>query len=311
MMRTLILGAGGIGGYFGGRLVQSGADATFLVREARAERLKTNGLKIVSPLGDAELDVSVATAGAVTGAYDLVILSCKAYDLADAISAIRPAVGSRTTIMPLLNGLAHLDALDAAFGADKVIGGLAAISVTMDADGTIRQLSPLNALTFGARSAASEAACAVIADLFAPAAFGARRSDAIMQEMWEKFVFITAASAITCLMRASVGAIMAADEGERLTRAMLDECRAVAGAAGFPVRDKPSAFADTMLTTKGSPFTASMLRDLEAGGKVEADHLQGDMIARGTALGVETPLLRIAYAHLQAYQARLAATSRP
>ena len=301
-MKVLILGAGGIGGYFGGRLAQAGADVAFLVRPARAGRLKTDGLVIASPLGDAT--VAVETVTNVERAYDLVMVSCKAYDLDGAIAAIRPAVGSNTMVLPLLNGLAHLDVLDAAFGAACVLGGLAAISATLAPDGTIRHLSPLNGLTFGARERGQAEACASIAALFAPAALDVKRSDRIMQEMWDKFAFITAASAITCLMRASIGAIMATAEGERLTGAMINECQAVAAAAGFTVGEKPARFATAMLTTKGSDFTASMLRDLEAGARVEADHLQGDMIRRGGELGLETPLLRVAYCHLQAYQAR-------
>ena len=302
-MRTLILGAGGIGGYYGGRLAEAGADVTFLVRPARAERLAANGLVIASPVGNAGLPVHHITTA--EGAYDLVILSCKAYDLDAAIAAIGPAVGPTTTILPLLNGIAHLDRLDAAFGAEHVIGGTAHISVTMDADGTIRQLSELHLLTYGEReTGAPSARCDAIEALFAPAGFDGKRSDVILQEMWEKFAFITAAAGITCLMRASTGAIMATDDGERLTIKMLDECAAVAEASGFPLRAKPRDWGQKLLTTHGSPFTASMLRDLESGARVEADHLQGDMIARGRALGVETEMLRVAFCALQAYANR-------
>ena len=303
-MRTLILGAGGIGGYFGGRLAQAGADVTFLVRPARAERLKADGLQIESPGGDARI-VAVNATTEPDGAFDLVILSCKAYDLDAAITAIRPAVGARTTILPLLNGVAHLERLDAALGSDHVIGGTAHISVTLAKDGTIRHLSALQRVTYGERDpAAPRARCDAIEALFATAAFERNRSDTIMQEMWEKFAFITAAAAITCLMRASVGAIMAAEDGERQIRTMLAECATVAAAAGYQLRPKAVDWSTHFLTMPGSAFTASMLRDLEAGAQVEAQHLQGDMIRRGKALGIDTVLLRTAYAHLQAYQAR-------
>lgn len=302
-MKTLILGAGGIGGYYGGRLAEAGADVTFLVRPAREARLKADGLVIESPLGDAKLAVKTVTRESLVGAYDLIVLSCKAYDLDAAIEAIRPAVGDRTTILPLLNGIAQLDRLDAAFGAEHVIGGAAHISVTLADGGTIRHLNKLELVTFGERDGNAESArCAAVASLFARARFDARRSDSILQDMWEKFAFITAAAAITCLMRASVGAIMATDDGERLTRTMLDECQAVAAAEGFSVRPKAKEWGTTFLTTPGSDFAASMLRDLEAGRAVEADHLQGDMMRRGAACGVATDLLRVAYCHLQAYQ---------
>ena len=206
---------------------------TFLVRPARAERLKAGGLRIESPCGDAEIPVK--TVLAPEGAYDLVILSCKAYDLDAAIDAIRPAVGGHTTILPLLNGIAHLERLDAALGADHVIGGTAHISVTLAEDGTIRHLNKLHRITHGERDpAASRTRCDAIEALFVEATFDQTRSDAILQEMWEKFAFITAASGITCLMRASVGAILAADDGEREIRTMLAECATVAAAAGLP-----------------------------------------------------------------------------
>lgn len=301
-MRCLVLGAGGIGGYFGGRLAQSRADVSFLVRDARAERLRTNGLVIESPLGDAKIDVQTITRSSLAGTYDLVLLSCKAYDLDSAIEALRPAVDANTSIIPLLNGLTHLDRLDQAFGAASVLGGLAHMSATLAPDGTVRHLNKLDTLTFGARCDDQGPRCEAIQALFATAAFTERRSDSIMQDMWEKFVFITAAAAITCLMRASVGAIVAARDGEALTLQLLAECNRVGSAAGFSARDKAVNWARSFLTERGSSFKASMLRDVEAGAEVEADHLQGDMIRRADALGIDVPLLRAAYCHLQSYQ---------
>lgn len=301
-MRVLILGAGGIGGYFGGRLAEAGVDVAFLVRPARAARLRAEGLRIDSPLGDARLPVPVVEKAEKT--YDLVLLSCKAYDLGAAADAIRPAVGPETAVLPLLNGLAHLDALDAAFGSARVLGGLAHISVELTTDGTIRHLNTLQSITLGPRDAGQHARCDAAAALLRRADFVVKRSDAVLQDMWEKFSFITAAAAVTCLMRAPVGAIMATDDGEVLTLRMIAECDAVAAASGHPIRAKAASWAKPFLTQRGSDFTASMLRDLESGGRVEADHLQGDMIRRGAALGVPTPLLAVAYCHLQAYANR-------
>lgn len=301
-MRTLILGAGGIGGYFGGRMVEVGADVNFLVRPARADLLRAGGLRIESPLGDARMAVHVIEQ--VEGTYDLVLLSCKAYDLDEAIGAIRPAVGPDTAIVPLLNGLAQLDRLDVAFGPEPVLGGLAHISAALAPDGTIRHLNKLQTLTLGARTPDQETRCAAAEAALRLASFDTRRSDDILQDMWEKFAFIAAAAGITCLMRASVGAIVDTDDGERLTLALLAECDAVAAAAGYAPRAKAQGWANPFLTQRGSDFTASMLRDLETGGRIEADHLQGDMIARGRALGIPTDLLKVAYCHLQAHQSR-------
>ena len=302
-MRILVLGAGGIGGYFGGRLQQAGADVTFLVRPERARLLREGGLRIESPLGDATLDVETVTHDAYAGPHDLVLLSCKAYDLESAIEAIRPAMERGASVMPVLNGLAHLDRLDAAFGKDAVLGGLAHIGVTLAPDGGIRHLGKLATLTFGDRVPAQHARCAAIETALASAAFEARRSGEILQDMWEKFAFIVAAASMTCLMRAPVGHIMAADEGEALMLRTIGECEAVAAASGAAVRAKAQEWTRASLTQRGSGMTASMLRDIEAGAKVEADHLQGDMIRRGVALGVDVTLLSVAYCHLQAYMA--------
>lgn len=309
-MRILILGAGGIGGYYGGRLAAAGADVTFLVRDPRAALLREGGLVIESPSGDDRIDPQVVTRETIRGDYDLVLLSCKAYDLDSAIVAIEPAVGERTAVLPLLNGVAHLDVLDRAFGAARVLGGVAHISVTLGDGGTIRHLNTLDSLTFGERDAAAASGrCDAIEAVFGKARFHTKRSAIVVQEMWEKFAFITAASGITGLLRANVAEIMATNDGERLTREMVEECAAVAAAEGFPPRPQAKAWGLAVLT-KPSGFTASMLRDLESGRHVEAAHLQGDMIARGERQGVATGLLAVAYCHLQAYANRRAATFR-
>src|SRR5436853_523410 len=151
-MRILVVGAGAIGGYFGGRMLQSGADVTFLVRERRAAELAGAGLVIKSPLGDAILkNPPTVQAGTLTQVFDMVLLSCKAFDLDDAIKSFSPAVGTNTAIIPLLNGMSHLDALDKKFGRDRVLGGLCAIAVTLNEKREVVQLAPMQSLGFGER----------------------------------------------------------------------------------------------------------------------------------------------------------------
>ena len=130
-MKLLVLGAGAIGGYFGGRLVESGADVTFLVRPDRRAQLELEGLRIESALGNMSRPVRTALADSVAPDYDVVLLTCKAYDLDSAIEAIAPAVGANTTVVPLLNGMRHIDVLAAKFGEAKVVGGLARVGVAM------------------------------------------------------------------------------------------------------------------------------------------------------------------------------------
>lgn len=310
-MRILVLGAGGTGGYFGGRLAEAGCDVTFLVRPARAARLRQEGLVIRSPLGDARLAVQVVEAAALAADYDLVLLSCKAYDLEDSMHAIAPAMRRPdVAVLPLLNGLRHFDSLDAAFGRQQVLGGLCHISATLNASGEIEHHNRLQSLTFGERDAgASRGRCERIAAAFAPASFDARCSAHVLADLWQKFAFMSAGAALTSLMRASVGDIVATPEGERIARELVTDCAAIASAAGFPVSEKGAGFAEHMLVSAGSVFKASMLRDIEAGRRVEADHLVGDMIRRGRELGQPVHWLEAAFAHLKAYE-RVAASGR-
>jgi 2-dehydropantoate 2-reductase len=302
-MRILVVGAGAIGGYFGGRMLQAGADVTFLVRPKRAAELAAAGLVIKSPLGDATLKSPPAVqADKLAEQFDVVLLSCKAFDLEDAIKSFAPAVGPNTAILPLLNGMRHLESLDTRFGRERVLGGLCAIAVTLNEKREVVHLQPLQSLTFGERDGKSSDRVRAIAEVFASGNFGSKTSDVIIQEMWEKWVFLASLAAATCLMRASVGIILAAPGGKDFILGMLDECSAIAAAEGYAPR---AAFLERtrgMLTAEGSPMTASMFRDIKAGAPVEADHVIGDLVARADAAKVPVPKLRTAYTHLTAYE---------
>lgn len=303
-MRILILGAGGVGGYFGGRLLEAGADATFLVRPRRAAQLRQRGLVVTSPFGDIERPAATVLANQIQAPYDLVVLTCKAYDLAAAMDEIAPALGPASVVLPLLNGIAHLEALDFRFGRERVMGGTAHLAATLAPDGEVRHLNRLHRLTFGPRAEAHAARCRELAALLAEVPVDARLSEHILLDMWEKFVMLTTLAAVTCLMRASIGQIVATDDGREIVVETLDECRRVASASGFEPRPQFLEQTRALLTEAGSPFTASMLRDIERGGPVEADSIVGDMLRRARRLGVAAPHLRIAYCHLQAYQRR-------
>src|ERR1700682_191157 len=151
-MRVIVVGAGAIGGYFGGRMLQAGRDVTFLVRPRRAAELADAGLVIKSPNGDVTLkNPPTLQADKLNEKFDVVLLSCKAFDLNDAIKSFAPAVGPRTAIVPLLNGMLHLDMLDSQFGPERVLGGLCAIAATLNDKREVVQLNPLQSLNFGAR----------------------------------------------------------------------------------------------------------------------------------------------------------------
>ena len=302
-MRVLVVGAGAIGGYFGGRMLQAGKDITFLVRPRRASELASAGLVIKSPNGDVTLkNPPTVQADTLKEKFDVVLLSCKAFDLDDAIKSFAPAVGPNTSIIPLLNGMLHLDTLDEKFGRDRVLGGLCAIAVTLDEKREVVQLQPMQSLNFGERDGEMTDRVRAIAEILASGKFGSVASKNIMQEMWEKWVFLASLAASTSLMRTSVGNILAAPGGRDFLLGILDECSAIAKAAGHAPRAAILERAQGMLTTEGSPLTASMFRDIQAGAKVEADHVVGDLIARADAAKIPVPKLRTAYTHLKAYE---------
>lgn len=293
-MRILVVGAGGTGGYFGGRLLEAGQDVTFLVRPKRAVRLAETGLVVRSRLGDIDLPAPSVTADRLRGPFDLILLSCKAYDLDDAMESFAPAIGRQSAILPLLNGIGHLDRLAARFGGGHVLGGQCVISAALDPEGRILHLNEAHSLTFGERDGTRSARAQAIADAVSGAKFDARLSETILQEMWEKFVFIAALAGITCLMRAAIGDIVTAG-GANHAEALLAECAGIAAHEGFPPREAAMQRNRTILTTPGSPLTASMLRDIEQGGRIETDAIIGDLLRRAGG-HQETPLLSIVHA---------------
>jgi 2-dehydropantoate 2-reductase len=303
-MKFLVLGAGGVGGYFGGRLAQTGADISFLVRQKRAAQLDQEGLIVRSPLGDIRQPVVTILPEQLSADYHLILLTCKAYDLDLAITTIAPAVGRETAVLPLLNGLAHLETLEQKFGKERVMGGTCHIAATLTAEGEIQHLNRIHSIAFGERSGAISARCEALATVFAKTSVAWKLSKTIDLDMWEKFVFLAALAASTCLLRAPVGTIMQTSEGEAIALEMLDECRKIAEASGYTPRTAQITRAQQVLTERGSIFAASMLRDIERNGRIEAEHIVVDLLRRARKFEVPTPLLRIAYCHLQAYQAR-------
>jgi len=302
-MRILIVGAGAIGGYFGGRMLQAGRDVTFLVRPRRAAELAAAGLVIKSPNGDVTLkDPPVVQADTIKDKFDAVLLSCKAYDLDDAVKSFAPAIGERTAIIPLLNGMRHLDVLDKNFGASHVLGGLCLTAVTLNEKREVVQLGPVQSLGFGERDGKKSDRIRAIADVVRSCNFDGAASETVLQDMWEKWVFLASNAASTSLMRAPIGMILAAPGGKDFLLRILDECRAVATAEGYPPRAPALERATGMLTAEGSPLTASMFRDIKAGQPIESDHVIGDLIARADTAKVSVPRLRTAYTHLKAYE---------
>ncbi|MBL0163099.1 MAG: ketopantoate reductase family protein [Xanthomonadales bacterium] len=303
-MRILVLGAGATGGYFGARLIESGAKVDFLVRPARAAQLARSGLCLRTSSGDLQFGIKALEQLPDSYATDLVILSCKSYDLESATRAIVPAMANGARLLPLLNGLRHLESLDREFGADNVLGGLCHISVNLETDGSIRQIGGTSRLSFGARPGQPEIPQRLVDGLLAMRVETVHSAD-IVAAMWNKFTLLSALAGITCLMRASIGEIVAVAEGADLARWLYLECAEVARRSGFAPGDDEVAQALRILTSEHSPLKASMLRDVERGKRTEVEHVLGDMLARSHTLGVDAPLLSAACAHLRIHEAAL------
>ena len=293
-MRFLILGAGAVGGYFGGRMLEAGCDVTFLVRPGRAEKLAKQGLAITSPAGDVHLDAPpTRQASELKETFDVILVSCKAYDLDDAIESIAPAVGPGTIIVPLLNGMGHLEKLDERFGVERVAGGSCFISARITGPSGVAHLSEAHRIALGHRRESQVQIVDAIAEELRRAKFETQRSDDILLTMWEKWSFLATLAGTTCLMRASIGDIIAAG-GLEFIKEMAEECRRIAEENGFVPRAENWEWSMGHLTDPHSSMTASMLDDVESDGRTEADHILGDLLRRQSP-SHPASLLKLAY----------------
>ena len=306
-MRILIVGAGATGGYFGGRLLEAGRAVTFLVRPGRAEELERDGLVVRSPIGNFQYpSPPLLLDHQLDQPFDLIVLCCKAYDLEAAMESFAPAVGAHTSILPLLNGLAHLDRLTERFGSGAVLGGQCVISLDRHSTGAILHLNEANQLSFGELSGGLTPRILRVAEALADAGFEANLSQHILQDMWDKWCFIATCAGITSTMRATIGDVLEAG-GEWLISDLMAECVLIATAAGYPPAEQVRQRYLKVLTEPGSRLTASMLRDIERGVGTEVEQILGDLSARRSALGIVPAVpsvLDVAGVHLRAYEAR-------
>jgi 2-dehydropantoate 2-reductase len=301
----VILGAGGVGGYLGARLISAGANVSFLVREARAARLRATGLSLSSPLGNVVTPVKIITSAEQIDRADLVVLACKSFDLERALSAVAPMVREGTRVLPLLNGIRHIDLLNKRGLAQPQIGGIVSGGLDMRPDGSIFHLTPFFTLTAGTFSGEPDCVLQRFLNQLQCVNVDAKWSPHIAADIWAKFAFLTTLAGITCLMRASIGSVAATEAGVPITLELFDECRAVATAEGHPLDSSSIDTYRTLLTEPASTFTSSMLRDIEGRRPIEADHILGDMLRRAQERGIAAPVLRMAYTHTQAYEEQL------
>lgn len=312
MTKVLILGAGAVGGYFGGRLAEIGHDVTFLVRHKRKEIMAQHGLRIKSPAGDVtlqaktldkeELQRQINNNGLL---FDYVFLTSKAYDLDQAIDSIRPAMGETTVLIPALNGMAHLEKLNHEFGKNNVMAGCVVIQSTLTGDGVIQHLNDEALGFFGAQAGGIDKRATIFAKLFdrAKGVKVAAVEDAL-QRMWNKWVRLATLAGMTCLMRANVGEICRAPGGEKAMVNLLTANNSIATAAGYPLTSNQLKDTENFLTNHESLATASMLRDIEQGHLTEGDHILGDLLKRAQYYGIDNPILSLCYTHVKAYEQR-------
>lgn len=305
-MKILIVGAGATGGYFGARLAEAGRDVTFLVREQRAAFLKQRGLRIAGLERELRIEPRVLTAGQLGGTFDVVLLTVKAAGLKNAIADLAPAVGPDTLIVPFLNGMAHMDALAAAFGADKVLGSVVHLVGTINGDGDIAILQPLARWTLGEQGGGTSARLErLLAEVAVPGIDVVAAPNGL-DAVWQKWVFIVAAGVVTCLMRGPVGDLAEVPGGEAFVAEVLAEVSMVSAAAGFPVPESEQANTLAFLTQPGSTFTSSLYRDVAAGLPNEGEHIVGDFARRAAELGVAVPLINLALLQLRVHAAGMA-----
>ncbi len=304
-MKILVLGAGGVGGYFGGRLAAAGADVTFLVREGRRAKLESEGLRIKSQFGDASIAVRTVLQDDVRSEYDLVLIACKAYDLSSAIEAVAPALKPSGAILPLLNGIAHVELLNDRFGGERVLGGTVKIQATLTPDGVVHQLNDWRYITFGEQDGTmSPRVLALKAAFDSAKGVEAEAVPDILQRMWEKLVHLCTAATMTCLMRANVGEIVRTPAGNAQFLNMLEAVANIAAANGHRPSDAFMATYRNIFSERESQYSTSMLRDIEHGNQTEGDHIIGFMLEKAGQAGLENPTLALAHTHLKAYDER-------
>ncbi len=301
-MRILVLGAGGVGGYFGGCLVEKGEDVTFLVRSKRKQQLEEKGLVIRSTNGDFSFQPKLVTKGDVVSPFDVILLSTKAYHLKEAIIDLKPFVGDNTMIIPLLNGIAHLSHLQQEFGEEKVMGGLCFIETTLNDEGEVVQTSAADRLVFGEIKHPDSARAKKIAKVLTGTKASFVLSEHILRDMWHKYLFITVMSGVTTLMHAPIGPIRESDGGRDFIRSLFEEAAQIMRRFGAPIQENIVEEHMKTIDKISYDMKSSMQRDMEKGSFIEGEHLQGYLLKLAKQFCIDAPLLKVIYQNLKVYE---------
>jgi 2-dehydropantoate 2-reductase len=304
-VRFLVAGVGAVGGFVAARLADAGHDVTLLARPHSAARLRDDGLRLQSQDGVRVVRPTVVTAGELTSGYDTIVLAVKSGDLEGAMADIEPAVKPPAVIIPFLNGMAHVEPLAGRFGP-AVLGGVLRIATERKDDGTILVLAPSYfEVELGELDGSPSARVDRLASAFREARADVTVPADIVGAMWDKWVFIASLGAVTSLMRATVGGIVAVAGGERYARSVLAEAAAAAAACGHPVPAGHLRETEDTLTAAGSSTTSSLTRDLIDGRHTEVDAVLADLAARAEAAGTATPLIDLAVLALRIHNRQI------
>ncbi len=309
-MKIVVLGAGGVGGYFGARLAADGNEVTFVARGAHGDAMRAEGLRVLSPEGDLHLpEVRVMDDPLAVGLVDAVLVAVKMYDLEGAVGRVRPLLQVDTAVVTFQNGVEAADLVGRALGRRYVVPGVAYVAAGIEAPGVVRHGGGPARLVFGERDGRKSWRTEMLEAACRGAGIEATLSPAVEAEVWRKFVFLAPFAAATCLGRTTIGAVREDPLLWRRFVAMVGEAAAVARARGVPLPD--DAAEERVGYARGLPtaMRSSMLHDLEAGRRLELDWLTGAVVRLGAEAGVEVPASREAYEELAPFKDGSAASA--
>jgi 2-dehydropantoate 2-reductase len=302
-MKIAVVGTGGVGGYFGGLLARDEHDVAFLARGAHLRAIRARGLRVESADGPFTIAPANATDDPEEiGLVELVLLCVKTYDLVTTLGQLRPLVGPDTTMLTLQNGVEAPELVAAAYGRAATLPGVVYCEVAVKEPGVIFQGSPMRRIVFGEMDGALTPRAQAIAGVLAAAGVDTILSDNIFGALWSKFCFICGMSGVTTLARRPVGPILADAEAQLLLRAVVEEARAVAVARGVRFNADPVEAGLATFARFAPEAKSSMQRDLERGGRLEVEALNGAVVRQGRALGIATPANQAIYAALRLMQ---------
>ncbi|MBT2624507.1 ketopantoate reductase family protein [Bacillus sp. ISL-32] len=301
-MKILVAGAGGVGGYIGGRLEEQGNDVTFLVRQQRAAKLTKTGLVIKSEKGDISFQPSLIQAGE-NGSFDVVIIASKAYSLQRVIEDVKPFIHAESVIIPFLNGYQHYEQLFAAFAKSRVLGGLCFIESALNEEGEVIHTSASHRFVFGEWNGEQTERMKELEKVFANVNAEVMISRNIEKDIWKKYLFIAAQAGITSLFQKPLGPILETDSGRNTAKTLIGEIGAILRAEGVPADPDLEEESYRTMTKMSYQMKSSMLRDMEKGQTTEGDHLHGFLLEKARDLSLKAPVLETVYANLQIYEA--------